>query len=320
MVSKTSEPIASNYAMHKIDNFDYVELWYWTKEGCEEAQTNDVSDDPNTLTLSKVEEQVVLKPINVSKPSSRAVPDRQLLWNQLSIGKAGMLKQMTKSGWPSEHLTSLGAFYLELKSHNLRHELLGKLAVIAYADEVRQEWFQALKPNSTKACFDIGVINEDRLDSIHRRILNQRQGRLVEMYVFYSCLTKEWSTDHFSSLCLCNHDSSLDNTVCASAATWLCCHCLGHLIWSGIHADASSPTLHGLCIPNRLRRTFLHPYVNNASCASSSLINMPTTALSSPMDGSPQPRVKDSKLEPEARALPLSFTGARELVSASHFK
>jgi hypothetical protein len=181
MVAKTSEPMASIYAVHKTDTFDYVELWYWTKEGCDEARTTNFSVDPNTLTLASIDNQVVLKPSNASRPSRRAIPDRQLQWSQVSIGKSGLLKQMAKSGWPQQHIEALGVFYLELDSHNLRHEVMGEQAVLAYADEVRREWFLALKPNSPRDAFDIGVINAERLDKIHRRLLNRRQGQSVEL-------------------------------------------------------------------------------------------------------------------------------------------
>ncbi|KAH6913670.1 hypothetical protein BKA70DRAFT_1096829 [Coprinopsis sp. MPI-PUGE-AT-0042] len=181
MVAKDSEPVASNYAVHKTEAFDYVELWYWTKEGCDEARVTNISTDPDALTLAKIDNQVVLKPSNVSRPSRKVVPDGQLLWSQISVGKSGLLKQMAKSGWPQQYIASLGAFYLELESHAIRHEVMGEQAVIAYADEVRREWFSAIKPNSPKVAFNIGIINEDRLDKIHCRLLNQQQGRSIEL-------------------------------------------------------------------------------------------------------------------------------------------
>ncbi|KAH6911772.1 hypothetical protein BKA70DRAFT_1384924, partial [Coprinopsis sp. MPI-PUGE-AT-0042] len=181
MVPTDSDPIPSNYAINKVDQRDWVELWYFTREGCMEARTTSLSDDQESFAVTKdgSSGHAVFKPMNVSKPSSKAIPDGQLSWAQMSIGKAGLLKQMEKSGWATDYVQSLAMMYFELEVHTMRHRLYGEQTVILYADEVRREWSLAIKHTSAIEPFNIGRINEERLNKIYREVLNLQQTRTI---------------------------------------------------------------------------------------------------------------------------------------------
>ena len=66
------------YTIHKLDECDYVELYYFTLEGCTEAVKLDWTVAQDTFTFAKANETLLLKPIVSHKPSSKVILDEDL--------------------------------------------------------------------------------------------------------------------------------------------------------------------------------------------------------------------------------------------------
>lgn len=73
-------PSPSMYALHHLEAFNHVELWYFTQEGCAQAAQNQCTQMEDTFGLSKVNDVVMLKLVAAIKASNNAIPDIELTW------------------------------------------------------------------------------------------------------------------------------------------------------------------------------------------------------------------------------------------------
>jgi len=98
----------SCYTIHKLDEWEYIELYYFTLEGCTEAARLDCTITQDAFTLTKADDTLLLKPMASHKPSNKVIPDEDLTWHQMSIAK---------TSWPEQHDIALVELYLNLKSY-----------------------------------------------------------------------------------------------------------------------------------------------------------------------------------------------------------
>jgi hypothetical protein len=174
-VKDTTPLHPSCYAIHKLDEREYVELYYFTLEGCTEASKVDRTIAQDAFTFTKAEDTLLLKPMASHKPSNKAVPDEDLTWRQMSIAKTTLLHQMSQTGWPENHVIALAEFYLNLESHPTCQQTDGDTILLHYQAQVRREWHEALRSTSNEPAFDISIINDKRVDAIGAEIWNTRR-------------------------------------------------------------------------------------------------------------------------------------------------
>ncbi|KAG1730923.1 hypothetical protein EDB19DRAFT_1831897 [Suillus lakei] len=77
--------VVANYAIQKIKNMEYVELWYLSPDGCHEASTTarSTSDSDDAYGFAKVDGIIALKTLASFKASHKALQDHDLSWRQL---------------------------------------------------------------------------------------------------------------------------------------------------------------------------------------------------------------------------------------------
>jgi hypothetical protein len=171
----------SSYALTKLRDFEYVELHYFSTEGCTEAAKHDltVAKDTFALTSSGDSDRLLLRPMAALKPSSKVLRDEELNWRQMTMAKNNMLHHMGEEGWPDKHVVALATFFLRLDCHRLRQQPDGDAVLIIYQAQVRREWHDTLKATNDKEGFDISIINDQRIDALHTMLLNTRQALAV---------------------------------------------------------------------------------------------------------------------------------------------
>ncbi|KAM6503922.1 hypothetical protein JOM56_000865 [Amanita muscaria] len=166
-VSNIRMPRPSSYAIKRLEKYEYIDLWYFTEEGCEDALRFNQSTASDTYTLAKIDDTVSLRPINAAKASRNAISDEKLTWRQMSIAKTALLHHMTELGWDVAYVRALASFYVALESHPRRRQgTNGDRVLLLYQAEVRREWFQQLTQERIQTVFDISIINEERLRRI----------------------------------------------------------------------------------------------------------------------------------------------------------
>ncbi|KAF8265376.1 hypothetical protein EI94DRAFT_1589086, partial [Lactarius quietus] len=115
-VEKWIEPRPTYYALHKLDNLEYVELDYFMERGCKQAGVQVARTFSNdALGLTQHKGSIALHPMASLKPSSHIRGDEELSWEELFNAKNIMLHFMNKSGvWPRLHSESIASFYFNL--------------------------------------------------------------------------------------------------------------------------------------------------------------------------------------------------------------
>ena len=171
-ISNFIAPRPAQYALRRIEEFEYVELWYFMPEGCADATQRQLTQHDDTFGLTKVDDIVTLKSISSLKASRNVIPDAELSFRQMSMAKNTFLPLMTKYQWSAKSVAAFAQLYTQLELHHYRQREFGERALITYQARVRREWHDQLKLGSA---FNIGIINEDLLHGIFKEIMDKAQ-------------------------------------------------------------------------------------------------------------------------------------------------
>ncbi|KAG2040985.1 hypothetical protein BDR03DRAFT_1089621 [Suillus americanus] len=151
-------PRPSQYAIQKIKNMEYMELWYFSPDGCREAAITSRStlDSDDAFGFVKVDGIVSLKMIASFKASQKALQDHDLSWHQFDLAKTSFLIHIEKNGWPEKHQQALALFFTLITNHEHRMCPRGEKTLLRYAGFVCREWHDQLAQNQG---FNIGIFN-----------------------------------------------------------------------------------------------------------------------------------------------------------------
>jgi hypothetical protein len=118
MVRNYIIPCLSQYALHRLKNFEYLELWYLTQEGCADTAQHQHTQNDDMFGLTKVDDVVALRQVSMLRASKNIVPNVSLSFRQMSIAKTTLIQQMTKFQWPNKAITALAKFFTHLEVHS----------------------------------------------------------------------------------------------------------------------------------------------------------------------------------------------------------
>ncbi|EPQ50081.1 hypothetical protein GLOTRDRAFT_25457, partial [Gloeophyllum trabeum ATCC 11539] len=165
-------PRPSAFAIHKLENFEYVELWYFTQDRCLDALSSSHSTGDHTFGLASEEDVLALRPIAAYKPSKAVVADDKLSWRQMEMGFSSMLTEMEATQWSEAHRTALANFYWNLTNHPYRTRPYGETALITYQARVRRHWHDSLKQGKG---YNISGVNNNLLSSINDEVWDKHK-------------------------------------------------------------------------------------------------------------------------------------------------
>ncbi|KAG0695760.1 hypothetical protein DFH29DRAFT_1083247 [Suillus ampliporus] len=181
VVGDTLTPRPSQYAIHKLKSFEYVELWYFSPDGCKETSDEAKTNSEDTFGLTRVDDFVALKPVASFKPSRKAIQDHSLEWRQFDLAKNSFLLHINKLSWPKKHQRALTMFFMNVIAHPYRSEPLGERALLVYVARVRRDWHDTLVLNNA---FDISIFNLTLLKNMAEEIWNKaRHDSLTEVSI-----------------------------------------------------------------------------------------------------------------------------------------
>jgi len=174
LVKDTMQLRPSRYMIHKLEEHEYIKLYYFTLEGCMEATKLDCTIAQDAFTFTKADKTLLVKPMASHKPPNKAIPDEDLTWCQMSIAKGTLLHHMSQTGWPNQHVIALTKFYLNLKSHPMQLQVDGDMVLLHYQAQVRCEWHEALRSTNDEPVFNISIINNKCVEAIGAELWNSR--------------------------------------------------------------------------------------------------------------------------------------------------
>ncbi|KAF8137034.1 hypothetical protein EV363DRAFT_1445946 [Boletus edulis] len=130
-------PRPPQYAIQKISTFEYIELWYFSTEGCNEASHNQRSHADDTFGITAVHDLLTLRPVASVKASHNACADCDLSFSQFLQAKNNFLHHIKQVSWPDKHVDALAEFFWNLDNHPMRLNENGETIILLYASRVR---------------------------------------------------------------------------------------------------------------------------------------------------------------------------------------
>ncbi|KAJ7166129.1 hypothetical protein C8R46DRAFT_997229 [Mycena filopes] len=153
----------SPFAVKKLDEFLYIELYYFTPEGCADAADQQRSVAEDGFALAHTDDALALRPISSFRASRNVIKDSDLTWRQMEMGANGLLEQMTRSGWTDKHTRSVATFFYNLSRHPFREIKHGEAILLIYQASARRDWHDALRKGEG---YNIALFNDNLLRSI----------------------------------------------------------------------------------------------------------------------------------------------------------
>ncbi|KAG2034953.1 hypothetical protein BDR03DRAFT_817940, partial [Suillus americanus] len=92
-------PCPAQYAIQKLTNYKFVELWYFSLDGCREALKSSRSIAENDLGLTRIDDQLTIRPASAFKGSKAALADHELPFSTFLRAKNLYLVQISKAKW-----------------------------------------------------------------------------------------------------------------------------------------------------------------------------------------------------------------------------
>lgn len=171
-VGDTIIPNPSQYALTKLGNFQWIELWYFSPEACHEAAQQAYSTSDDVFGIAKTEDSLGFRQISTARASRNVIQDKDLTWRTFSLSKTNYVNHITKASWPQLHVQSIVDLFFELDNHPWRTRLNGERVLLLYLDRVRKEWHTRL---ATGIGFNIAIINTRLLDEVNDEVWNISQ-------------------------------------------------------------------------------------------------------------------------------------------------
>ncbi|KAG0692213.1 hypothetical protein DFH29DRAFT_861058 [Suillus ampliporus] len=169
-IGDTLTPRPSQYAIHKLKSFKYVELWYLSLDGCKETSDEAKSSADDTFGLTRVDDFIALKPVASFKASRKAIQDHSLEWRQFDLAKNSFLLYINKLNWPEKHQRALTMFFMNIVAHPSWSEPFGERALLLYAARIRRDWHDSLVLDNA---FDISIFNLLLLKNLTEEVWNK---------------------------------------------------------------------------------------------------------------------------------------------------
>ncbi|KAG1818067.1 uncharacterized protein BJ212DRAFT_1498984 [Suillus subaureus] len=73
-------PCPAQYTIQKLTNFEYVELWYFSLDRCKDTLKMLHSTADNNLSLTRMDNQLMLCPMSAFKASKSVLADHELMF------------------------------------------------------------------------------------------------------------------------------------------------------------------------------------------------------------------------------------------------
>ncbi|KAI0683551.1 hypothetical protein C8Q76DRAFT_636815 [Earliella scabrosa] len=165
--------IPAPFALQKLRDKKYVELFYFTREACEAAAELQISCNEDALAVSRSDTAIVLS--NAIQPMKNVRRDELLEWDQMTAAGLSMARWAGEYNW-GQHAKILWKFFMVLMSHPARDEKLGEKVLTLYQAQYRRHWHREMELNRA---FDLSVVNNDALQRIKRQYMESQMATTI---------------------------------------------------------------------------------------------------------------------------------------------
>ncbi|KAG1903141.1 uncharacterized protein F5891DRAFT_947938 [Suillus fuscotomentosus] len=163
--------LISEFTICKLDKGQYIELYYWTNHGLDDAMVNYRTCDNNSLVPTTSEDgSTVWISSASSKPASGIIADRHLSPADFAQAIPCIVAALEEHDWPQQCVLMLAQFWGAIMLHCYWNscDLLAQRAIMLFQEEQRRAWHNTIP--SSKGAWDISVIDEPTLACTFKRV------------------------------------------------------------------------------------------------------------------------------------------------------
>ena len=164
----------ARHILKRLEKKEFVELWYFTAEGCQDTAAADLTTPDDTFGLVNSDKGLLFQSIGASTTPSKVIKDEHLSWNQLTEAKTRMVGCLGACGWSEHEVSQLARFYLSLDVHPIRSHPYGLESIMRYQDRVRRDWVAHLRSGDP---YSIAKVNDDLMKEFRDEIRNEIQAK-----------------------------------------------------------------------------------------------------------------------------------------------
>lgn len=149
----------------------YVELWYYTNAGLDDAlRSSNTTDDEAMVMLRQSNGTTSWVPAASARNAARVTDDKDILWEDFCQAAPRMIVAMEEADWPQDRVTILAKFWGNLQVHELRssRDPLDQKTLIVYQAEQRRLWHLAI--SSPHGAYNLSRINEEIMRKTRERV------------------------------------------------------------------------------------------------------------------------------------------------------
>ncbi|KIJ09214.1 hypothetical protein PAXINDRAFT_87784 [Paxillus involutus ATCC 200175] len=166
-------PHPSQYALLKLKFFEFVELWYFSLEGCRDAAKSSSSTMEDTFGISKVDDILTIKGwwvVAALKQSHNVVNNCDLPISDFFRAKNSFLVHIKHASLPKKHINALAKFFWHLENHPIRNRRHGDTVMLLYTHRICWLWHDDLKRGTA---FNISKLNDSLINTFNEEVINQ---------------------------------------------------------------------------------------------------------------------------------------------------
>jgi len=157
-----SPVFASNYATKKMEKGQYVELWYYTNNGLDEAMRAHTTVDDDAMVMARRSDgSTSWVPAAAARDSNRVIDDKDIKWEDFCQAVPRMILGMEEADWPTDRVAMLASFWGKLQIHEMRSSCdpLDQRTLLLYQARQRRLWHLAIP--SPRGAYNISLIDEN---------------------------------------------------------------------------------------------------------------------------------------------------------------
>ncbi|KAG1845250.1 hypothetical protein C8R48DRAFT_765267 [Suillus tomentosus] len=156
--------LPSSYALRKLDKGDYVELWYFTNEGLDDAKLKSSVDEDAMIMATLAGGDTAWVSAASTRNARAVVDDQNLRFEDFCQACPRIIEAMQEAAWPTDRIQMMALFWRNLQVHDFRsmRDPLAQRALLVYQAEQRKRWHIAVK--SARGAYDLSRINEVLLE------------------------------------------------------------------------------------------------------------------------------------------------------------
>ncbi|KAG1885230.1 hypothetical protein F4604DRAFT_1901142 [Suillus subluteus] len=161
---EAEQALVSEFALRKIDSGKYVELYYWTNDGLDDALVNYRTRDDDSMVPSIGEDgSTVWVSAATSKLAAGVIADRDLTPVDFAQAIPRIMAAIEEWDWTKQRVQMLAQFWGAIMLHRYWNskDQLASHTILLYQKEQRCAWHSAIL--SSSGSWDLSIIDEPTL-------------------------------------------------------------------------------------------------------------------------------------------------------------